>query len=152
MITGQIEVNRNSEINPLNTSISAREQLKGSLTGEENLNGKIDSEAPLKGKLNISNSGTRDYEKLRNKPQINGVELIGNKSLEDLGIEADKNFYFVQNEALDTWVIVHNLNKYPSVSVIDSSGSEVIGEVSYDSVNQITITFKGAFKGKATLN
>lgn len=102
MITGQIEINRNGEINPLNTSISAREQLKGSLTGEENLNGKIDSEAPLKGKLNISNSGTRDYEKLRNKPQINGVELIGNKSLEDLGIEVDKNFYFVQNEALDT--------------------------------------------------
>lgn len=154
MITGQIEVDRNGEIIPdLNSNITAREQLRGSIIGEENLSGKIDSEAPLKGKLNISgSSGTKDYEKLKNKPQINGVELIGNKSLEDLGIEVDKNFYFVQNEALDTWVIVHNLNKYPSVSVIDSSGSEVIGEVSYDTVNQVTITFKGAFKGKATLN
>ena len=28
-----------------------------------------------------------DYEKLYNKPRINSVELIGNKSLDDLGIE-----------------------------------------------------------------
>ena len=31
---------------------------------------------------------TRDYENLVNKPQIGGVELIGNKSLADLGIQA----------------------------------------------------------------
>ena len=30
--------------------------------------------------------GTIDYEKLINKPQINSVELIGDVSLEDLGI------------------------------------------------------------------
>lgn len=153
MITGQIEVDRNGEIIPdLNSAIEARESLHGSLVGEENLSGNIDSEAPLKGQLNIASGGTRDYNKLRNKPQINGVELIGNQTAEDLGIEVDKTFYFIQNEALDTWVIVHNLNKYPAVSVIDSSGSEVIGEVTYDTANQITITFKGAFKGSATLN
>ena len=153
MITGQIEVDRNGAIIPdLNSDISARENLYGSIVGEENLSGKSDSEAPLKGQLNIASGGTKDYNKLRNKPEINGVELIGDMSLEDLGIENDKSFYFVQNEALDTWVIVHNLNKYPAVSVIDSSGSEVIGEVTYDNINQITITFKGAFKGNATLN
>ncbi len=32
--------------------------------------------------------GTNDYEILSNKPQINGIELIGNKSLEDLGINS----------------------------------------------------------------
>ena len=158
----------------LNSDITSRESLKGSLVGEENLsgtigsenslkgtlmnsgdnlNGAIDSEVPLKGTLNLSNfSGTRNYEKLRNKPSINGIELIGDMTASDLGIQEDKTFYFEQNEALDTWIIVHNLNKYPAVSVIDSSGSEVIGEVTYDSINQITITFKGAFKGKATLN
>lgn len=30
--------------------------------------------------------GTSDYEKLKNKPSINGVELTGNKTTEDLGI------------------------------------------------------------------
>jgi hypothetical protein len=33
----------------------------------------------------------RDYEILRNKPQISSVELIGNKSLSDLGIETISN-------------------------------------------------------------
>lgn len=64
----------------------------------------------------------------------------------------DKNFYFVQTTATNTWVIVHNLGKYPSVTVIDSAGTEVVGDISYDSLNQITITFSGAFKGSATLN
>jgi hypothetical protein len=30
--------------------------------------------------------GTKDYSKLTNKPQINGVELDGNRSFEDLGV------------------------------------------------------------------
>lgn len=31
-------------------------------------------------------SGTTDYEDLSNKPQVNSVELVGNKTLDDLGI------------------------------------------------------------------
>lgn len=34
-------------------------------------------------------AGTQDYEELDNKPSINNVELIGNKSLDDLGIDQD---------------------------------------------------------------
>ncbi len=38
-----------------------------------------------------SPAGTRDYEKLINKPSIEGVTLIRNKTFEDLGlIEASK--------------------------------------------------------------
>lgn len=33
-----------------------------------------------------SEEGTTDYNKLENKPQINGIELNGNKTLEELGI------------------------------------------------------------------
>lgn len=35
--------------------------------------------------------GTNDYEKLKNKPQINGVELIKNKSFDDLGMSSITN-------------------------------------------------------------
>ena len=31
--------------------------------------------------------GTSNYPELANKPRINGVELVGNKTSEDLGIE-----------------------------------------------------------------
>lgn len=36
--------------------------------------------------IEISTGGTNDYNDLINKPQINGVELTGNKTPEDLGI------------------------------------------------------------------
>lgn len=35
--------------------------------------------------------GTNDYEKLKNKPHVNGVELVGNKSFEDVGLVALSN-------------------------------------------------------------
>ena len=65
---------------------------------------------------------------------------------------ADKNFVFTQNTPASTWVVTHNLNKYPSVSVVDSGNTTVYGEVDYNSLNQVTITFKSAFSGKAFFN
>lgn len=35
----------------------------------------------------IGGGGTSDYEKLSNKPQINSVTLLGNKTSEELGLE-----------------------------------------------------------------
>lgn len=43
-------------------------------------------------------SGTKDYNKLNNKPSINGVELVGNLEFEDLG---DKN---ISTSEIDTLV------------------------------------------------
>lgn len=40
--------------------------------------------APL---TSTGGGGTTDYNKLRNKPSVNGIELEGNKTLEDLGIQ-----------------------------------------------------------------
>lgn len=93
-----------------------------------------------------------NYNSHVNKPKINGHTLQGDMSLEELGIVNDKNYTHNQTVASDEWVIIHNLNKYPAVNIFDSAGDEVVGEVTYDSVNQVTITFVSAFKGKATLN
>lgn len=64
----------------------------------------------------------------------------------------DKNYFHVQSIASTEWIINHNLGKYPSVTVIDSAGTEVNGEVNYTSLNTVTIKFSAAFSGKATLN
>ena len=61
-------------------------------------------------------------------------------------------FVFNQNTASNTWVIVHGLGKFPSVTVVDSANSVVVGSVAYDSPNQVTITFEASFSGKAYLN
>ena len=102
-------------------------------------------DSPLPGSLS-------DYDNLRNKPKINNVILQGNTSLEELGIINDKNYHHVQSVASNEWIVHHNLNKYPSVTVIDSAENEVIGEVEHIDRNSLKIKFAGSFSGKATLN
>ena len=106
-----------------------------------------------KNPVNISASAySNNYQHLINKPKINDVTLEGNLTSEELNIKEDANFLFTQTTASNIWVIVHNLNKYPSVTVIDSAGNEVIGETIYNDLNQVTLKFEGGFKGTATLN
>tara|TARA_R110000868_G_scaffold9795_3_gene48226 strand:+ start:1988 stop:2719 length:732 start_codon:yes stop_codon:yes gene_type:complete len=65
---------------------------------------------------------------------------------------SDKNFVYTQGVASDIWVVTHNLNKYCAVSVVDSAGTEVFGNVNYDSLNQVTLTFSAPFSGQAFFN
>ena len=64
----------------------------------------------------------------------------------------DKSFTNNQVSASNTWVINHNLNKFPSVVVIDSAGSQAIGAVTHNSKNQLTLSFSASFSGVAHLN
>lgn len=68
------------------------------------------------------------------------------------GVSQDAHFVYTQSSPSAQWVITHNLAKYPSVTVVDSADSTVYGEVEYNSINQLTITFSGAFSGRAFLN
>tara|TARA_R110002167_G_scaffold5222_1_gene24434 strand:+ start:2203 stop:2559 length:357 start_codon:yes stop_codon:yes gene_type:complete len=70
---------------------------------------------------------------------------------------ANKTFTYNQEGSSHTWVITHNLGYFPSVTVVDSGNSVVIGCVTYNSVNQLTVQFHeagvlSAFSGKAYLN
>ena len=57
----------------------------------------------------------------------------------------------VQESPSATWTIVHNLGGKPSVMVVDTADTVVIGEVKYDSNTQITVEFTAAFSGYAYL-
>lgn len=63
-----------------------------------------------------------------------------------------ENYIHDQQVASATWVVLHNMNKYPSVNIVDTANDEVTGEVRYNNLNQLTITFTAAFSGKAYLN
>lgn len=104
------------------------------------------------GQMGVVNATSNNYNDLSNKPSINGVILAGNKTGVELGIVNDKNFVYVQATSSDIWEITHNLNKYPAVTVVDSGGSVVIGEIVYIDKNNIRITFASAFSGKAYFN
>lgn len=66
--------------------------------------------------------------------------------------EGDKSFVFTQAVASDVWLIKHNLNKCPSVSVVDTGGNIVYGDVEYIDENNVRCRFMSAFSGKAYLN
>lgn len=57
-----------------------------------------------------------------------------------------------QGSASSEWVINHGLGKYPSVTIVDSAGSVVHGDVIYDNDQRLTVRFTSAFSGKAYLN
>jgi len=64
----------------------------------------------------------------------------------------DKTFVFTQNAATNPWYINHNLNKFPSVSMVLSTGQMGVADVTYIDANNLTITFSGDESGKAYLN
>jgi hypothetical protein len=66
--------------------------------------------------------------------------------------ERSTNFIHVQSIASSEWNITHNLNKFASVTVVDSADNVVYGDVEYISTTQIRVTFSAAFGGKAYLN
>jgi hypothetical protein len=68
----------------------------------------------------------------------------------------DKTFTYVQSVPAMVWgdngVVTHTLNKFPSISIVDSAGSVVTGAYTYIDDNNITLNFSAPFAGKAYLN
>jgi len=56
-----------------------------------------------------------------------------------------------QPVASSVWVINHNLVGKPSIAIVDSADTVVIGEVTYNSNSQVTVTFTAPFSGYAYL-
>lgn len=67
---------------------------------------------------------------------------------------SDPNQSYTHNQIIGSsiWNINHPLNKFPSVSVTDSGGNVIIGDVRYIDVNNVIVSFSGSFSGKAYLN
>ena len=62
------------------------------------------------------------------------------------------SYEHTQGVASTTWTITHNLDKYPSITIVDTSDNVVNGEAQYQSKNTIVLNFSAAFAGKAYLN
>ena len=64
----------------------------------------------------------------------------------------DKDYVHTQSTASDTWTVNHELDKKPSVTVVDSAETVVLGETEYIDNNNVKIYFDSQFSGKAYLN
>lgn len=70
-----------------------------------------------------------------------------------VGGAGDSSFAHSQDVPSSSWTITHNLNKKPSITVVNTLDEVVYGSVQYIDSNTVTITFEqGAFSGKAYFN
>lgn len=59
---------------------------------------------------------------------------------------------FTQGTPSASWLVTHNLNAYPSATVVDTGNSEVIPTIVYNDSNHLTLTFGSPTTGRAFLN
>jgi hypothetical protein len=60
-------------------------------------------------------------------------------------------YIHTQSSVSSTWNIVHALGGRPSVTIVDSAGTVVVGDVVYNSNTSITVSFSAPFSGFAYL-
>lgn len=65
---------------------------------------------------------------------------------------SSQTFVFEQGIASDIWTINHDLNKRPSIQLVDSSGRVFEADKEYTSNNQVIIHLQSATTGFAYLN
>jgi hypothetical protein len=100
---------------------------------------------------------------LKATPLSLGAGMTGSADFTGASVIINLDYTYIKNQvrdyylhdqqtSSDTWVVTHNMNKYPSINIVDTANDIIMGEVRYNSLNQLTITFTAAVSGKAYLN
>jgi hypothetical protein len=87
------------------------------------------------------------------KAKVNGVWV----EVEDIsggggGPTTAASYTHIQAIPEAVWTIIHPLAFQPNVTVVDTQGEQVEGEVDYTSGSVVTVTFNAAFGGTAYLS
>lgn len=90
---------------------------------------------------------------------VTGIEVNGEVYKPEFGVvtlpdypKTGESYVHTQGAASSEWIIEHNMNKYPSVTVVDSAETVVYGSITYIDKNNVKVEFSAAFSGKAYLN
>ena len=84
-----------------------------------------------------------DWEATSGPAEILNKPVIG---------EADKNYVHDQAVPKSIWTIDHTLNKKVSITITDTAGTVVEGQVTINNGNKVVIEFNFPFSGEAILN
>ena len=119
-------------LRPVKRSVKVLAKSKRGLQGEPGIDGKVQEL--------IAGPGIIVDDTDASKPVVSAT-----------GGSGDKNFVY-DFTMQHTLYIQHNLQKYPSATVINSAGDKVEGTVDYIDINNIIVQFTAPFSGKVTLN
>lgn len=96
----------------------------------------------------VANSNTASFSDVRESAST-VIGVIGPRGRD--GATAG-GYQQVFSSASNSWVVNHNLNRYPSsVTILSPGGSEVEAEISHVSVNQLIVSFNVPFAGRVVI-
>lgn len=125
--------------------------VKPSQTADPIVSVAIEEQAPRVVTVHEGRPGLSAYEVAVD----NGFEGTEAEWLESLqaapGAGSDSN-YTQSFTFVDTIVVNHGLGKYPAVTIIDTTGDEVVGAVDHNTINQCTVTFSSETSGVIICN
>jgi hypothetical protein len=113
----------------------------GDITG--NISNQSDLQAALNAKQNnitLTTTGS------------SGPATLVGSTLNVPDYSAASTYVYIQNTPATTWTIQHNLNRFPSVSVVNINNVLMYGLVTYVDLNNLIIEFSAGFSGKAYMN
>lgn len=134
------------------------DRLVGIISSDAQLIGEVSTNSQINVTVDSIGSSTKSYTHPDTHPASMIVEdeskmfmtITDKADIE--GLKNRESFVHDQIISSNEWTVNHGLDKYPSITVVDSSGSVVIGEIIYTSLNEVTITFMSEFSGKAYFN
>jgi hypothetical protein len=112
----------------------------------------------------IDTSDTTFIDMTPTTPQTGNVEITASLSAtgtpdntkflrgDNAWARANETYTFAQASASVVWTVQHNLDKFPSVTMVLSTGQKGYGDIVYIDENNLTITFASAESGKAYMN
>ena len=131
----------------------------GGVQGIQGVQGRTGTQGPT-GTQGLQGATGAGVQGVQGTSGAQGIAGSGVTSTDDVP-EGVENLYFTtarvayvhtEGTANSSWVITHNLGFYPNITVKDSAGSIVEGEIVYNSANQVTLNFQAAFSGVAYLS
>lgn len=103
--------------------------------------------------INSQEAARREAEAQRQAAELQRIAAEeARQAAEEIRTRSDLNYVHTQGVASAEWNITHNLQKFPAVTVVDSAGTVVVGEVTYLDQNSLKVTFSAEFSGKAYCN
>lgn len=106
--------------------------------------------------VDILGSGINGKDGVDGLTPIKGVDYFTQSDIDEIVelLNTDKDLSYIHDQIASskTWIITHNLGKFPSVTVVDTANNVVVGSIEYISESQLIVSFTAEFSGKAYLN
>lgn len=128
--------------------------INAEITSGANINASVRGNGSIRAEVNTYSSATTEKKGIiRIATDEEAIEgLSDNTAITPKTLKLATSYTHIQGTASEVWTINHNLNKNPSITIVDSANNVVSGRRKYVDENTVELYFNSAFKGSAYLN